>query len=39
MDGTGDSHGYIDNKSDYLKRLRRIEGQPRGLHRMVESEE
>jgi DNA-binding FrmR family transcriptional regulator len=27
--------GYIDNKDDYLKRLRRIEGQIRGLQRMV----
>jgi CsoR family transcriptional regulator, copper-sensing transcriptional repressor len=32
-------HGYISNKDDYLKRLRRIEGQARGLQRMVESEE
>ena len=27
--------GYLDNKDDYLKRLRRIEGQVRGLQRMV----
>jgi DNA-binding FrmR family transcriptional regulator len=27
--------GYLDNKDDYLKRLRRIEGQIRGLQRMV----
>lgn len=32
-------HGYIANKENYLKRLRRIEGQARGLQRMVESEE
>jgi CsoR family transcriptional regulator, copper-sensing transcriptional repressor len=32
-------HGYISNKDDYFKRLRRIEGQARGLQRMVESEE
>jgi CsoR family transcriptional regulator, copper-sensing transcriptional repressor len=32
-------HGYISNKDDYLKRLRRIEGQARGLQRMVGSEE
>ncbi|GAA1581461.1 hypothetical protein GCM10009789_39140 [Kribbella sancticallisti] len=32
-------HGYIDNKEDYLKRLRRIEGQSRGLQRMVEEEQ
>ena len=28
-------HGYISNKDDYLKRLRRIEGQARGLQGMV----
>jgi len=27
-----------DNKANYLKRLRRIEGQARGLQRMVEDE-
>ena len=26
-------HGYIHRKDDYLKRLRRIEGQARGLQR------
>ena len=31
-------HGYINHKDDYLKRLRRIEGQARGLQRMVEQE-
>ncbi|MCW2804979.1 MAG: CsoR family transcriptional regulator, copper-sensing transcriptional repressor [Propionibacteriaceae bacterium] len=31
-------HGYIDSKDDYLKRLRRIEGQARGLQKMVEDE-
>ncbi|MCF6508813.1 metal-sensitive transcriptional regulator [Blastococcus sp. MG754426] len=31
-------HGYINRKGDYLKRLRRIEGQARGLQRMVEDE-
>ena len=30
--------GYIDNKAAVLKRLRRIEGQVRGLQRMVEDE-
>ena len=30
--------GYISAKDDYLKRLRRIEGQARGLQRMVEEE-
>ncbi len=34
-------HSYIANntKNDYLKRLRRIEGQARGLQRMVEEEQ
>lgn len=31
-------HGYIHAKDDYLKRLRRIEGQARGLQKMVEEE-
>ncbi|CUR55399.1 Copper-sensing transcriptional repressor csoR [metagenome] len=31
-------HGYIQNQDDYLKRLKRIEGQARGLQRMVEEE-
>jgi len=31
-------HGYISAKDDYLKRLRRIEGQARGIQRMVEEE-
>jgi DNA-binding FrmR family transcriptional regulator len=31
-------HGYSQNKEDYLKRLRRIEGQVRGLQRMVEED-
>ena len=34
----GHQHGYIQRKDDYLKRLRRIEGQARGLQRMVEDE-
>jgi len=32
-------YGYIHRKDDYLKRLRRIEGQSRGLQRMVEEEQ
>jgi CsoR family transcriptional regulator, copper-sensing transcriptional repressor len=32
-------HGYLHAKDDYLKRLRRIEGQARGLQRMVEEEQ
>jgi DNA-binding FrmR family transcriptional regulator len=31
-------YGYAKNKDDYLKRLRRIEGQVRGLQRMVEQD-
>src|SRR4051794_5017535 len=31
-------YGYINRKDDYLKRLKRIEGQARGLQRMVEDE-
>jgi DNA-binding FrmR family transcriptional regulator len=31
-------HGYSSSKDDYLKRLRRIEGQVRGLQRMVEED-
>jgi len=30
--------GYIDNKDQILKRLRRAEGQVRGIHRMVEED-
>lgn len=32
-------YGYTPNKDDYLARLRRIEGQVRGLQRMVEGDE
>ena len=31
-------HGYIHAKDDYLRRLKRIEGQARGLQRMVAEE-
>jgi CsoR family transcriptional regulator, copper-sensing transcriptional repressor len=34
----GGPHGYIQRKDEYLRRLRRIEGQARGLQRMVEEE-
>jgi DNA-binding FrmR family transcriptional regulator len=30
--------GYSENKDDYLGRLRRIEGQIRGLQRMIEDD-
>jgi DNA-binding FrmR family transcriptional regulator len=31
-------HGYSGGKEDYLKRLRRIEGQVRGIARMVDED-
>ena len=31
-------HGYITAKDNYMRRLRRIEGQARGLQKMVEDE-
>lgn len=30
--------GYVDNKDQLLKRLRRAEGQVRGIERMVEND-
>jgi DNA-binding FrmR family transcriptional regulator len=33
------NRGYTTNKDAYLKRLRRIEGQIRGLQRMVEQDD
>ncbi|MBF4581763.1 CopY family transcriptional regulator [Curtobacterium sp. MMLR14_010] len=36
---TDHTHGYISSKDAYLKRLKRIEGQARGLQRMVEDEQ
>jgi DNA-binding FrmR family transcriptional regulator len=32
-------HGYTEHKDDHLRRLRRIEGQVRGLQRMIEGDE
>ena len=32
-------HGYTPDKDDYLRRLRRIQGQVRALQRMVENNE
>jgi CsoR family transcriptional regulator, copper-sensing transcriptional repressor len=34
----GVMHGYTHDKHSYLRRLRRIEGQVRGLERMVEED-
>jgi DNA-binding FrmR family transcriptional regulator len=31
--------GYADRKTDHLRRLRRIEGQVRGLQRMIENDD
>ena len=31
-------NGYVSNKEDLLKRLRRAEGQVRGIQRMVDEE-
>ena len=32
-------HGYTQDKDAYLKRLRRIEGQVRGIAKMIESDQ
>ena len=32
-------NGYTANKDDYLKRLRRIEGQVRGIAKMVDEDQ
>ena len=34
----GTAHGYISDKDRYLARLKRIEGQARGIHRMVDED-
>jgi DNA-binding FrmR family transcriptional regulator len=31
-------HGYSENKDAYLKRLRRVEGQVRGIAKMVDDD-
>lgn len=40
---TGESchttHGYIGDKAKYLARIKRIEGQTRGIHRMIDEEQ
>ena len=38
MSDTTETAGYVENKDALLRRLRRIEGQVRGLHRMVDEE-
>lgn len=37
--GGDHTHGYIADKSRYLARLRRIEGQVRGVHRMIDEDQ
>lgn len=32
-------HGYVSDKDKILNRLKRIEGQARGIHRMVDQEQ
>ena len=39
--GTPDAHthpGYMHRKDDYLRRMKRIEGQVRGIERMISDE-
>ena len=38
MEQGADVYGYTPAKEDYLRRLRRIEGQVRGLQKMVEDD-
>ena len=33
-----DAHGYSANKENYAKRLRRIEGQVRGIAKMIDED-
>ena len=36
--GTDGNYGYTSSKNDYLRRLKLIEGQARGIARMVEED-
>ena len=38
MTDSAPPHGYTPRKDSHLKRLRRVEGQVRGLQRMVEED-
>ena len=38
MEAAAHQHGYTADKDAFLKRLRRVEGQVRGLQRMVEED-
>ena len=37
-DPIGTTHGYTENKEPLLKRLRRIEGQVRGVAKMIDED-
>jgi CsoR family transcriptional regulator, copper-sensing transcriptional repressor len=37
--GRAPGHGYSPRKDEYLKRLRRVEGQVRGISRMVDEDQ
>src|SRR5262245_63478811 len=39
MGGMAEARGYSMDRDDYLRRLRRIEGQVRGLQRMVDEDQ
>ena len=39
MDTEHAAHGYAPQKDAYLKRLRRVEGQVRGISRMVDEDQ
>ncbi|MCT1366938.1 MULTISPECIES: metal-sensitive transcriptional regulator [Kocuria] len=38
-DATTAPHGYTHDKQAYLKRLRRVEGQVRGIQRMIDEDQ
>ncbi|USI92967.1 metal-sensitive transcriptional regulator [Rhodococcus pyridinivorans] len=38
-DPEGHLHGYLSDKERYLQRMKRIEGQARGIHRMIDEEQ
>jgi DNA-binding FrmR family transcriptional regulator len=38
IESEGAMYGYTHDKDSYLRRLRRIEGQVRGLQRMIEED-
>ncbi|MGE2736236.1 metal-sensitive transcriptional regulator [Mycolicibacterium vaccae] len=38
MDGAAPAHGYSAQKDNYARRLRRIEGQVRGIAKMIDED-